>query len=34
MIFDDVDVETDAIESEADQFALNAMIPDSIWKNL
>jgi HTH-type transcriptional regulator/antitoxin HigA len=32
MIFDDLDTVTDGIEFEADQFALNAMIPDIVWK--
>ena len=31
-IFDDLDVKIDGIEQEADAFALNALIPDIIWK--
>ncbi|MBK8088085.1 MAG: ImmA/IrrE family metallo-endopeptidase [Chitinophagaceae bacterium] len=31
-IFDDLDAKIDGIETEADLFALNAMIPDIIWK--
>lgn len=32
VIFDDLDVKIDGIEQEADSFALNALIPDNIWK--
>ena len=32
MIFDDLDVITDGIEYEADQYALNAMISNTVWK--
>ncbi len=32
VIFDDLDVKIDGIEQEADTFALNALIPDAIWK--
>lgn len=32
IIFDDLDFTTDGIEQEADQFALNALIQNSIWK--
>jgi HTH-type transcriptional regulator/antitoxin HigA len=31
-IFDDLDIKLEGIESEADAFALNAIIPDLIWK--
>ena len=31
-IFDDLDVKTDGIENEADEFALNALIPSDVWK--
>jgi len=31
-IFDDLDLEAQGIEKEADQFALNALIPDLVWK--
>ncbi len=32
VIFDDLDVKIDGIEKEADAFALNALIPDMVWK--
>jgi HTH-type transcriptional regulator / antitoxin HigA len=32
IIFDDLDVNGEGLEIEADQFALNAMIPDTLWK--
>ncbi len=32
VIFDDLDVKIDGIEHEADAFALNALIPDLVWK--
>ncbi|HVZ55782.1 MAG TPA: XRE family transcriptional regulator [Chitinophagaceae bacterium] len=32
MIFDDLDVKREGIEEEADKYALNAIIPDDIWK--
>jgi len=32
IIFDDLDTTSVGIESEADQFALNALIPNNIWK--
>jgi HTH-type transcriptional regulator / antitoxin HigA len=32
VIFDDLDVKIDGIEQEADAFALNALIPDIVWK--
>ena len=31
-IFDDLDAVSDGIEKEADDFALNALIPNDIWK--
>lgn len=31
-VFDDLDVDTDGIEKEADDFALNALIPNEIWR--
>lgn len=31
-IFDDLDVKKDGIEEEADKFALNAVIPENVWK--
>ncbi len=31
-IFDDLDVNMQGIEAEADQFALNALIADDLWK--
>lgn len=31
-IFDDLDVKSDGIEKEADEFALDAFIPNDIWK--
>lgn len=31
-IFDDLDTKTDGIENEADAFALDALIPNEIWK--
>jgi HTH-type transcriptional regulator/antitoxin HigA len=33
VIFDDLDVNVEGIELEADNFALNALIPDTIWKH-
>jgi HTH-type transcriptional regulator/antitoxin HigA len=32
IIFDDLDVKKPGIEEEADKYALNAIIPDQIWK--
>lgn len=32
VIFDDLDVKIDGIEQEADAFALNALIPDEVWR--
>jgi HTH-type transcriptional regulator/antitoxin HigA len=32
MIFDDLDSNIDGIEKEADEYALNASIPDKVWK--
>ncbi|MFT3793778.1 helix-turn-helix domain-containing protein [Flavobacterium sp.] len=32
VIFDDLDVKLEGIEKEADLFALNALIPDDIWR--
>jgi HTH-type transcriptional regulator / antitoxin HigA len=32
VIFDDLDVKIDGIEQEADAFALNALIPDIVWR--
>lgn len=32
MIFDDLDTDIEGIEKEADAFALNALIPDNVWK--
>jgi HTH-type transcriptional regulator / antitoxin HigA len=32
VIFDDLDIKIDGIEQEADAFALNALIPDNVWK--
>lgn len=32
MIFDDLDVKIEGIEQEADVFALNALIPDVVWR--
>ncbi|WP_438947043.1 helix-turn-helix domain-containing protein [Sediminibacterium sp.] len=32
VIFDDLDVKIDGIEHEADEFSLNALIPNSVWK--
>jgi len=32
VIFDDLDIKIEGIEQEADDFALNALIPDMIWK--
>lgn len=32
VIFDDLDVKLDGIEKEADDFALNSLIPDRVWK--
>jgi HTH-type transcriptional regulator / antitoxin HigA len=32
VIFDDLDVKIDGIEHEADTFALNALIPDEVWR--
>ena len=31
-IFDDLDIKIDGIEEEADSFALNALIPDEVWR--
>lgn len=31
-IFDDLDISTDGIEKEADEYALNALISNEIWK--
>lgn len=31
--FDDTDIRSDDIESEADKFALNALVPEESWKN-
>lgn len=31
-IFDDLDVNSDGIESEADMFALDALIPSEVWR--
>ena len=31
-IFDDLDAKIDGIEEEADKFALNALIPDNLWR--
>lgn len=31
-IFDDLDIKSDGIEKEADLFALNALIPNDVWK--
>lgn len=32
VIFDDLDLKLDGIETEADSFALNALIPDETWR--
>ncbi|MCK9404388.1 MAG: XRE family transcriptional regulator [Chitinophagaceae bacterium] len=32
VIFDDLDVKIDGIEQEADEFSLNSLIPNSVWK--
>jgi HTH-type transcriptional regulator/antitoxin HigA len=32
VIFDDLDAKIDGIEKEADAFALNALIPDEVWR--
>jgi HTH-type transcriptional regulator/antitoxin HigA len=32
VIFDDLDVKIDGIEKEADMYALNALIPDELWR--
>lgn len=32
VIFDDLDIKIDGIEQEADSFALNALIPDLVWR--
>lgn len=32
MIFDDLDSNIEGMESEADRFALNSLIPDTVWK--
>jgi HTH-type transcriptional regulator/antitoxin HigA len=32
VIFDDLDVKIEGIEKEADNFALNALIPDDVWR--
>ncbi|MDB5250669.1 MAG: hypothetical protein JWQ40_5063 [Segetibacter sp.] len=32
VIFDDLDVKIEGIEQEADNFALNALIPDEVWR--
>jgi HTH-type transcriptional regulator/antitoxin HigA len=32
VIFDDLDIHLDGIEKEADNFALNALIPDEVWR--
>lgn len=31
-IFDDLDIKIDGIEKEADEFALDALIPNNVWK--
>ena len=32
VIFDDLDVKIEGIENEADKYALNALIPDEVWR--
>lgn len=32
IIFDDLDLKGDEVESEADSFALNALIPNDVWR--